>query len=812
MIRDLLHALRVQRRRVGATAAIVVTLAIGLGAVTAIASLVDAVLYKGLGYPAGERLVEMRQTMDVLRESPNPRLQAIWNRIPVSYQNTVDWRRDSRTLSGIGLYADTAVTLEGGGEPEAVEAAAVDAELLATLAVEPIVGRSFTADEVAARESLVLLGHALWQRAWGSDRGVVGTTVRLDGEPHTVVGVMPEGFEIVGGRNDRLWTLLQLEDADLAARNNQRLLSIARLADGATFEEAVAELDRLAAAQAETWPDTNDGLGVRLQPLRDVVIGQDSRAAVPVLVAAVVVVLAVACVNVAHLLLVQAHRRRDEWAVRRALGAGRGRLVRQVLIESLVPALLGGGLGVLVAVVGRDLLLAWLPVELPRADTIPIDGRVLLVALAASLLSAILCGLPSAWTSASLALRRGRGAPAASGGGFRLHELLVVAEIALTLVLASAAGLLGHSFLRLSAVDPGFRVDDLVVQDIRLPGWSYPDEIRRQGFAETLVERLGALPGVGSVALTSKLPFAGPALVAGFSIPGTESADGDWTQGPSASLKFVTPDYFATLGIAVEAGRGFTDADRPERGRVVVINRTLAERGWPSVDPIGRTLVFSEHELTVVGVVADIRHDGLSKEPGALMYFPWRQRVDLPVMADQVTVVLEPTGDGSDWAASVRDVVRAIDPALPLPAATSVEALMADSLAVPRSRAALVTLLAGLALVLALIGTYAVMAFSVGRRTREIGLRMALGADGPRVVRQVLARVVVLTLAGVTLGLVGAVAGARFLESLLWGVETTDGSTLAGAALALTLVGVGAGLLPALRASRIAPVDALREE
>ena len=811
---ELRLALRSQLRRPLPTLAIVVTLALGIGVNTAIFTLVNSVLLRPLPYPDHDRLVVIHQTYESLRTSPNPRLQRIWNRIPVSYLNTEDWRDDSQSLTGIGLFSETSVTLQGGGEPLAVEAAEVDAELFGVLGTKPTLGRTFTAEEVERKERLVVLSHAVWSKLWGSDPSILDSRVELDGEPATVIGVMPAGFEIAGGRKDRLWTPLRLADNDLEMRNNQRLRAIGRLSAGASFASASEEMERLARNQAESYPDTNEGTGVRLEPVLDSIVGE-SRSLLAMLMAAVAVVLAVACANVAHLLWVQADRRREEFGIRRALGASRTRLTRQLLLESAIPALAGGILAVPLAALTRRLLVASLPADLPRTEVLPIDGRVLVFTLGISLLAALLCGLPPALSSSTeSATRRSRGGvgPATGPRGSWLHNGFVVAEIALTLMLTAGAALLANSFLRLAAVEPGFETEGILVQDIRLPAWSHPDETKRQAFAEALVERLEGVSGVRSVALTSKLPFAGPALVAGFSLPGVEAENEDWTQGLSASLKFVSPEYFTTLGISIREGRSFRPEDRPEGGRVVVMNETLAARCWPGEEAVGRSLIFSDNEYRVVGVVADIRHDGLEEDPGTLMYFPWNHRGDLGALADQLTAVLAVDGAPMDYAKTTRGIVREIEPALPLAAATTLDSLMHESLGAPRGRTSLVLLLAGLALLLALVGTYAVVSFAVGRRRSEIGVRMALGASAREVRRMVLGRTLLLAALGIALGLVGAVAGGRLLEGMLWGVEANDPLTLAFAALLLALAAAVAGFLPAHRASRVDPVHALRQE
>ncbi len=809
--RHLRHALRIYRRRPLTAIAVVVTLALGISASTAIFSVVDGVLLKPLDFPEAERLVRLHQTYETLRTSPNPRLQRIWDRLPLSYLNAVDYRQGSRVVEAIGLYEDLSLTLTGSGEPQSLDAVRMDAELFDVLAVETVIGRTFDVDEVEDGARVVLLGESLWRQSFGAAEGVLGRSLTLDGEPYTVVGVMPAGFRIPGGGAEELWTPLRLDEDDLGQRDNQRLRALARLADGVSIGEARVDLERLARGQAETFADTNEGVGVRIEPLLESVAG-DSRPLLYLLLAAVAAVLAVACVNVAHLLLAETSFRRRELTVRLALGAGRGRLVGQLLSESLLLALAGGALGWWAAAAGRDLLLAWLGADLPRAGDVVLDGRVLLFTVAVSLIAATVCCILPAFSTRDLSARHlGTGRGPDTAARFPIHGGLVVAETAVTLMLTAGAAVLASGFLRLAAVEPGFGSDGVVVQEIRLPAWRYPDEAQRRGFSEQLLERLQSLPGVNGAALTTKLPFAGPGLVAGYTLADVDEAadgDGDWTQGRSASLKFVTPDYFRVLGMSLQGGRAFTDADRPESGLRLAVNETMARSNWPEEEAVGRTLSFSfsEESHEVVGVVADVRHDGLDVEPGLLIYLPWSQR---PAFAGNTfTVVVR----GEVAAATLRTAVREIDSELPLAPATTMAALLTDSLAPSRSRTSLLMTLAAVALALALVGTYAVVSFTVGRRVPEIGVRMALGASAGRVRTMVLRRTLALSGLGLALGILGAVVGARLLSGFLYGTGELEPLAIAAAAALVALTSLVAGYLPARRASRVDPVAALRGE
>ncbi len=806
MLLDLRDALRLLARHPATAAAAALTLAVGLGAVTGVYTLVRGVLLAPLDYPQPEGLLRVHRTLQTLEQSPNPRLAAIWNRLPVSYLDALDLRRRSRTLAGVGLFEGYTAVLEGGREPEEVAAARLDAELLRVLGVAPVVGRGFGPADVARRERLVLLSHALWARDFGADERIVGRAVRLDGEPHTVAGVMPRGFALAG-REDRLWTPFAPSEDDLAMRDDHRYTAIARLAPGASLAAARDEAEGIAGQLAADHPEAAEGAGFRLVPLLDSVVGEH-RGFLGLLGVAAVAVLAIACANVAHLLLAQGSERRRELATRLALGADRSRLVRLVLTQTLLLAAAGGLGGLLLAAGLRRALPLLLAEELPRLDEVAVNGPVVAFAAAASLATALLAGLLPAVLPSTVTLRE---TLAERGPGRRsrtVRDLLVVAEVALTMTLAAGAVLLAVSWLSLAAVEPGFAARGVLVQELRLPAWTYPDEGRRRQAAERLLARLEALPGVRAAALTSRLPTAGPAEVWGFRIAGRDPPGGDWTQGRSATMHFVTPGYLRLLGIPLLAGRPFHPGGG-EPGRVVVVNRTLAERHWPGGDAVGGRVTMGEAQevYTVVGVVADVRHRGAAAEPEELMIQPWSQR---PPAALAALVAVE--GEPLEHAAAVRAAIRRLDPGLPLPPAAELQEILERSLVGPRSRALLLGLSAGVALFLALVGTYGMTAFMVGRRRREIGIRMALGADAARIRRLVLGRTLALALAGVVLGTAGALAAGGWLASLLFGVRASDPVALGAVALLVTAGCLAAGWPPARRASRTDPARTLQAE
>lgn len=813
---DLRQALRRLASTTWMSLAAVLTLTLGVGLATAAATVVRGVLLAPLAYPEAGRLVRIYQTLDHLRTSPNPRLAAIWNRLPLPYLRALELRESSRTLASVGLFLDTTAVLAGEDEPQDVPAARVQSELLAVLGVEPLLGRTFTSTEVQRGERLVVLGHGLWQRAFAGEREIIGRTVRLDGEPHAVIGIMPPGFNLPG-RKDGLWLPLTPSDDDLTVPDNYFYAAIGRLAPGATLAAAQAELGRplatsdrpatTAGSESSTDQETD---ALRLVPLLETVVGE-SRRFVALLAAAAAVVLLIACVNVAHLLLVQGADRRRELALRLALGASRPRLLRRLGIESLLLALLGGAGGLLLAAAVLRGLSGLAAEELPRLEKVGIDVGSALVALGASILAALAAGLLPALRASgvapgeALAVGRHGGSP---GRRLGAHDGLVIAEVALSLVLTACAVLLANSWQHLATVDAGYQSQGVLVQEVRLPAWRYPDPVRRQAFGRRLMADLEALPGVEAAALTSRLPVGGPVLVGGFRIPGQDAPGGDWTQGRSAALLFATPGYFRLLGIPLLSGRPFR-AETGEQGRgEMVVNRLLAERHWPDGDAVGAEVVMGEEAFRVVGVMEDVRHLGPIDEPGELIIRPWSQGSPAALAA----LVAFDTGSPIDHAGALRAALRHIDPALPLPPAVSLQQVAAGELAGPRSRTLLAGSSAGVALLLTLVGTYGVMAYSTSRRRREIGIRMALGADAPRVQQLVLGRTLRLALVGVILGTAGAAAAGHLLQGLLYGVEVSTPLALAGAALLLTATCLAAGYLPARRASRLQPARTLRSE
>ena len=812
LLQELKLILRANARRPLLSCAAIGTLALGIGINTAVFSIAYGVL-KPFDYPRAEALVKLHRTYDTLKSSPNARLQALWNRLPLSVPDAIDLRESAHSLTSVGLFTESTVTYAGtdagGDEPRELQVSRVDTDLFAVLAVEAQLGRVFERSEIDRRAPVVVLSHGFWSEAFGRDPGILGKTLQIDGESHSVIGIMPAGFRIAGRDNDRLWLPLRISEKELHTRDSWRYQTLARIEADTSLDLARLELDALATRIREAHPQTNEGTGFRLVPLRDHVVGEN-RTLLLLLMGAVTAVLLIACVNIAHLLLARAAHRRHELSVRSALGASRSRLIAALLSESLMLAAAGGAAGFFLARQAHTLLLAWIPADLPRTADITIDGHVVTFTVAASLVVGLLAGLLPALlntriSAPDLATHRSR------GGRHRwIHGSLIVAEVALTLVLTAAAGLLVTSFVRLTAINPGFQSRNVLVQEVRLPAWRYPTPAQRLAFIEQLLARWSRLPGVDASAMTSKLPLPGPSLVSGFRDPGEAAIEGqDWTEGRSAAITFVTPAYFRALGLSLLEGRAFESTDRQDSEPVVVVSRSLAEQIWPAGEAIGRSLLIrNDDAYTVVGVAEDVRQEGIGLEPGGILYLPWSQ--PWAGLSRQTVFAVLKVSSGSPNHAAVRKAAREIDPLLPLATATPMTELLGRSVSLPRSRTGLIGLFATLALALTLIGIFAVLSYTTSRQVHEIGIRSALGATASRIRTDLLSRCLGLTALGVAFGLVGTLAVFRLLRGWLFAIEPTDPWVLVGSVGLIIATALAGCAVPAYRASRIDPTEALR--
>jgi len=805
LLRDLRYAVRVLGRRPVLTTAAVLCLALGIGATTVVFSFVDAVLLRPLPYPQADRVV-MIWNQFLLRDLPE---------YPSSGQEFEDHRRVDRAFDAIAgvIPWDFNLTTES-GSPERIVGGRVSASLFEILGSEPLLGRVFNDREESTQVAVVVLGHDLWQRRFAGDREVIGTTLALDGTPHEVIGVLPRDFRFPVITAD-LWVPFTPNPAVPRRARGVRL--VARIAPGFTAEQAQAELDRLAAQWQRQYPDAypeDSGWGMWMQPIREQIAG-DVRPLLVALFGAVVLVLLIACANVANLLLAQAAARSKEIALRTALGAGRGALTRQLLTESLLLGLAGGVVGVVLAFFGQRTLVALEVGDVPRLAAVSVDLRVLLFALSVSVATGVLFGLAPAWSTLrpNLVEALKEGGNAAVGDGRRpVRTALVVGEIALAVAVLVAAGMMLRSFQELSAVDPGFRTEGLLTAELALSTRDYPPP-RVVELVRRLDERLEALPDVRRAAFASLLPLergpAGSPIVEGWE-PGSSAA------APVVAYQSVTPDYFDLLGLAAVDGRLFTDADNDQTVQVAIVDRELASLYWPGRSAIGRRLHLPglmppDSWLRVIGVVDDLEIAGLSEAEERRIYMSYLQS---PTRT--LNVVAETTGVPFAAAETLRRTVWAIDPQMPIPRLEAMDEVVSSSISRPKINAVLFTLFAAVALLLAAIGVYGVMTFSVAQRTREIGVRMALGARRGGVLAMVMKRGLLLATGGLTLGLVLALLLGRLyagqLAAVVFGVSPTDLATFVVVPLVLTLVALVACWLPARRATRIEPTEALRYE
>jgi putative ABC transport system permease protein len=785
-------------RSPGFTAVAVITLGLGIGANSAIFSVVHTVLLSPLPYAEAERLVRVFS----VRTEPTT----------MSGPDFMDIREQAGVFEGLAAYNSETRTLTGAGDAERVAVGAVTPGFFEVLRVSPVLGRTFRPEEMEpGQERVALLSHGFWLDRFGGDPGVLGRTITLNGLEHEVVGVAPPGFDVPPNR--ALWVPIVNEEMFADSRRAIYLSVLGRLGAGVTLAEADAEVSTIAARLEAAYPEDNVGWSATVRPMRDVVVG-DARAPLLVLLGAVGLVLLIACANVANLLLARAAGREGEFSVRAALGAGKARLMRHLLTESVMLGALGGALGLVLAFLGTRVLIAVGPAGIPRLDEVGVDGTVLAFTAAAALLTGILFGLAPALQVARANLASsiregGRGAP--GGRGNRLRSGLVIGQTALAVVLLVGAGLLLGSFARMMQVDPGFDSDGVLTVPLSLPEAGYPDFAQVRDFYGRFLERLETVPGVRSADAVYPGLAGGGSFSIGFTVDGREPLPPGESQG--MQTRVATAGYFSTMGIPVRRGRAFTEWDREDAPGVVVLNEAAVRRYFPDEDPLGQRISLGwtrdwvQMGGEVVGIVGDVRHFGLASEPVPELYLPHAQ---VPIGA--MTLVLRTPGDPLAVAGAVRAALRELDPTLAAGTFVPLEEQLSRSVAQPRFYALLLGLFAALALTLAAVGILGVMSYLVAQRTREIGIRMALGADARAVHRLVIGRGMLLTLAGLALGIPATFALTRVIESQLYGVEPGDPVILAAVVLLLTAVAFLASYIPSRRAIRIDPMVALRGE
>lgn len=788
----------------GFSLVVILTLALAIGINSAFFSMVNGVLLRPLDYPDPGRLV-------VVWES-NP--QAGQPQSETSGATYLDWREQTRTLSSIAAFRHRGFTLTGAGEPERIASVEASPALFRVLGVPPVVGRVFTdEEELPGHERLAILSFGAWQRRFGGSPDVAGQTLQLDGQTFEVVGVMPRGFQFPPGDRDvEVWSPLTLDAQTLLTRPHRMYRTIGRLAPGATIAQAQSEMDAIAQNLARQYPDTNAEWGVRLVPAHEQVVGGIGRT-LWVLLGAVLLVLLIACANVSNLMLARSTRAARDFSIRAALGAGRLALVRQSLVESGLLAASGAVVGLGLAWAGARVLRRLVPATVPRADQIGIDLPVLAFTAAIAVAAGLLVGLVPAWRAmrpnlTAVLQESGRGATA-SRRARRLADVMVASEVALALMLLVGAGLLIRSFVNLTSVNPGFRTSRVVSMQIVLPETRYAGSASKRQFYSDLVERVSAQPGTMHAGAVSALPLSplGTQFDVPFTIDGV--TDQSASDRPRAAYRAVLAGYFETMAIPLVTGRTFDRFDGRDNGpRVAIINETAAARYFPAVDPLSQVVkIPMAGDLAIVGVVGDVKHDGLQVDAKAEVYVPYYQ-----LALGEMQLVVESDAGTEAVVSGVKRVLNGLDPALPIAKVSTVEDLLSSSVAQPRFNMALLLGLAFGAALLAAVGVYGVVTYSVARRTSEIGLRMALGAGARETFRLVVMDALRVTMAGVVLGVVGAAMLGKAIDSLLFGVPPLDVTTIAAASLALVAVGALSASRPAARAARIDPVKALRQD
>ncbi|HJR59653.1 MAG TPA: ABC transporter permease [Vicinamibacterales bacterium] len=799
LMQDVRYALRLATRRAGFTALIVLILGLGIGANTALFSVINAVLLRPMPYHDPERLFVIWED-DQVNAKP---------RYSVAPANFMDWMAQSRAFGGFCAFVASSATLADAGQAQRVAVAVVWPNFNTVTGVAPLLGRGFTAEDgKAGNHRVLLVSHAAWQQRFGGDPHVVGRQVRLNDADYEVVGVMPRRFSLLDEAVE-FWRPMVLPPAAAAMRAQHFLTVIGRLEDGATLERARAEMEAIAARAQQLYPATNDRRGVTLVPIAEQTVG-DLRQPLHVVAAAVGIVLLIGCANVANLLLAAGHGRRREFAVRAAIGAGRARLVRQVLTEGLLLAALGGGLGLALALSSTPILAALAARFLPRLTDVMVEGRVFAFAAAASLATGLLFGLLPALQGARSNVQRGlaEGGRAGQGpGARRLGSWLVIAELALAVVLVTGASLAIRSFQRVQQVPMGFNPAQVLTADMQLPPSRYGTRGQIYQFHAALTERLTATPGVRAAGITNVLPLTVPGPTTWLTIEGQPRHDGE---PPEVSLRAATPGYFDAMQIPLQDGVMFPASQPDDAPRVALINRALAERFFAARNPVGTRVRLGPNPnapwRTVVGVVGDVHHDGLERPAAPAVYMMWSDYA-----AAEASIAVRVDGDPAGFGPALRAVLLSLDSGAASWRVRPMSAFVAESSGGRRASVVLLGTFAALALLLAIIGVYGVMTYAVSQRVPEIGVRMALGADPGQVLRMVVRQGMLLALAGLAVGTALALAAAQLVQTMLFGVQPTDRVTFAAVAGSVLLTAALACYIPARRASRIDPVSALRQ-
>jgi putative ABC transport system permease protein len=784
------------------TVVTVLSLALGIGANTAIFSVVNGLLLRPLPYPEAEQIV------DVWHTPPQQAFPGL-DRFSVSPANYIDWKAQSSTFEQMAVYTYTGLSLSTSNDPLPLIGAAVSSDFFSVLRTNPMQGRGFTPDEErVGSDQVVVISHGLWQRAFGANPNIMGQTLTLNSRGFTVVGIMPAGFEFP--READLWVPLAWDDKERQIRSIHDYLVVARLKQNVSLDQAQAEMSTISSRLEQQYPEENSGWGARVIPLREDLVG-NIRLALLVLFSAVGFVLLIACANVANLMLARGANRRKEMAVRVALGAGRARLVRQLLTESVLLAVTGGLLGLLLAVWGSKMLVKL--GSLPNAGEIGIDtwalGFTLLVSFAAGIIIGIVPALQFTRTNISETLKQGAGRTGGSPIKQHTRKALVISEVALSLVLLIGAGLMIRSFWKLQNVNPGFDTSNALTMSVVLTPSRYSEPHQMLAFFDRALEQIRSVPGVVSVGTTTTIPLAGGGSTQPFTVEGRPA--GTIAEQPMAQTRYISPDYFRAIGIPLRQGRFFSDYDRDKSVPVVIISEAMARRFWPGENPIGKRLTPSFHSeqgaREIVGIVGDVKSSGLEVDSAAMMYLPFRQS-PRPFLSFVVRTASNP----ESLIQPVSRAIYSIDKDQALTDVQTLDQVLVASLSGRRFNMTLLLTFAGVALLLAAVGVYGVMNYTVTLRRRELGIRMALGAKATDVLRLVLRQGLTLTLIGVGAGLISAYALTRLMATLLYGVTATDYLTFITVPAVLIAVGLLASYVPARRATKVNPTIALRTE
>ena len=796
LIQDLRYAIRMMAKRPGFTVVAALTLALGIGANTAIFSAVNAVLLKPLPFPESEQLVDLSETF-----KPN-------GYGSVSVPNFEDWKTQNTVFANISAYTFTSFNLETSETPQRIPGIRVGANYFDVLGMKPALGRTFLqGEDVAGNERVVVIGDDLWRRNFGANPEIVNQTIPLNGQKYTVIGVMPRQLSALY-RTVQVWSPLVFPEKDRLNRDDHKYQVIGRLKSGVTLAQAREQMTTIAERLEQQY---KNGRGIRLMQIEELWVA-GVRSTLVMMMVAVGFVLLIACTNVANLLLARATVRRREISIRVALGAGRGRLIQQFLAEGLLLSVIGGALGIGLAWWSMGVLGKLAFPFLPRSQEIGIDARVLLFTLAVSILTSIVFGLiptlQAGKTDLQKTLKEGSNTVSDSLAGGWLRQLLVVVEVAAAVVLLIGAGLMIRSVLRIREVEPGLKPQNLLTAKVSLPREKYTDAESAIRFYQQVLERVRNVPGVESVGLTSHLPieergYNGNVSVEGKTYPPNES--------PLVEFRVVNDDYFQTANIPLLHGRLFNKQEGDEKQPVIVINEAMAKQIWPGEDPIGKRL-SDETPLTVIGVVGDVKNYGLLQQPAPELYASYTQKNFWPDMRWNMRLLVRSTLDNSNVAAAVRREVQSIDPAQPIYAVQGMNLVIENTVADKSLNTTLMSVFAGVSLLLALIGVYGVMSYTVAQHTREIGIRMALGAQPKAILKLIVGRGLVLVSVGVVVGVLASFGLTRFIENMLYGVTATDPLTFAMIVVLLGLVALLACLIPAQRAMRVDPIVVLRSQ